>query len=198
MRSVLRNIFTTGGYSYRLILIIFLAGDICGALIANLCSSRLSGFFTDDSGSFYLNMFLTTSVNFTTLFTETLKMRLKLLCAVIVISFTGKKKILFLMLIYVLGLCGGVVISENTLYYMQTEHFAKEFLGMFLYAVSVMPHYIMYGAAIAVMYARCIRKDAPAKLFAVCVIICTAMFAAGALSESFISPRLMKLILKSL
>jgi hypothetical protein len=178
------------------VVIVVILGSAAGAVIVGLCPALFEDFFLDESGNFYLNMFLTTSVNSGVLFRNTTKVRLELLLVVSFISFTRPKKVFFLILMFVLGLCGGTVISENTIYYIGTGHFAGKYIGMLVYLVSVLPQYLFYGVALLIIYRYCIKKDAPAGRLAAYIAVCAVIFLAGTFFESYFSPNMLKWILK--
>ncbi len=90
------------------------------------------------------------------------------------------------------------MISENTIYYMQTQCFAKEYIGMLVYVFSILPQYIVYTIAILILYRYCIKKEAPTKQLVIYIIICSAIFTVGAFCEAYVCPLLIKWILSKL
>lgn len=70
-----------------------------------------------------------------------------------------------------------------------------EYIGMFVYVVSVIPQYIFYGAAVLIIYSSCIRRNAAVRTALLCVAVCTVLVVMGATAEAYISPWLLKRLL---
>ncbi len=198
MPRILRNELSKDNMLDGFIILIMLAGCIAGAVIVNLNPAIFNEIFFDEDGSFYLNMFLTTSVDSKILLKNTARIRLEFMMFLAMVSFTRLRKAFFSIVVFILGMCGGIMISENTIYYIQTQHFASEYIGVLVYAFSVMPQYILYGIAIFILYRYCIKKEAPTKQLVIYIIICSAIFTVGAFCEAYICPLLVKWILSKL
>ncbi len=198
MPRILRSELSKDNMLDGFIILIMLAGCLAGAVMVNLNPAIFNKMFINEDGNFYLNMFLTTSVDSRILLKNTARIRLEFMMFLAMVSFTKLRKAFFSIVVFILGMCGGIMISENTIYYMQTEHFAKEYIGMAVYAFSVMPQYILYGIAIFILYRYCIKKEAPTKQLFTYIIICSAVFLAGAFCEAYICPLLLRWILRRL
>ena len=180
------------------IILILLTGCIAGAVMVNLNPAVFNEMFANEDGSFYLNMFLTTSLDSKVLLKNTARIRLEFMMFLAMVSFTKLRKILFSIVVFMLGMCGGIMISENTIYYMQTQCFAKEYIGMLVYVFSILPQYIVYTIAILILYKYCIKKEAPTKQLVIYIVICGAIFTVGAFCEAYVCPLLVKWILSKL
>lgn len=190
IRLRLGNVITAD----TLMIVCLLAGSVLGACIVASPNDVYDRYFFDD-GVFYLNMFLTTDIDMKVLLISTLKARLKVLSFLILGAFTRVKRGLYCLFMMLAGVSGGMLIGTNTLYYMQKDCFASEYIGMLIYVVSVIPHFIFYGAAVLNIYSSCIRRNATVRTALLCVAVCTALVVAGAAAEAYISPLLLKRLL---
>lgn len=181
-----------------LIIIILLIGSFGGALLVNLNPAFFEHIFFNEDGSFYFNIFLTTSVDSKIMLKNIIETRLKFLFFLAMSMLTRLKLVFFIFIILVLGVCGGVMISENTLYFVGTDCFAKEYIGMVVYVFSMLPQFIFYFPAIYIIYRYCIKKESPPRQFITYLIICVILFAAGAFCEAYASPLFIKWLLKKL
>ncbi len=198
MTRIIRSELSKDDMLDGFIILILLTGCIAGAVMVNLNPAVFNEMFANEDGSFYLNMFLTTSVDSKVLLKNTARIRLEFLMFLAMVSFTKLRKILFSIVVFILGMCGGIMISENTIYYMQTQCFAKEYIGMLVYVFSILPQYIVYTIAILILYRYCIKKEAPTKQLVIYIIICGAIFTVGAFCEAYVCPLLIKWILSKL
>ncbi len=198
MTRIIRSELSKDDMLDGFIILILLTGCIAGAVMVNLNPAVFNEMFANEDGSFYLNMFLTTSVDSKVLLKNTARIRLEFLMFLAMVSFTKLRKILFSIVVFILGMCGGIMISENTIYYMQTQCFAKEYIGMLVYVFSILPQYIVYTIAILILYRYCIKKEAPTKQLVIYIIICSAIFTVGAFCEAYVCPLLIKWILSKL
>ncbi len=198
MTRIIRSELSKDDMLDGFIILILLTGCIAGAVIVNLNPAVFNEMFANEDGSFYLNMFLTTSVDSKVLLKNTARIRLEFMMFLAMVSFTKLRKILFSIVVFMLGMCGGIMISENTIYYMQTQCFAKEYIGMLVYVFSILPQYIVYTIAILILYKYCIKKEAPTKQLVIYIVICGAIFTVGAFCEAYVCPLLVKWILSKL
>lgn len=198
MTRIIRSELSKDDMLDGFIILILLTGCIAGAVMVNLNPAVFNEMFANEDGSFYLNMFLTTSVDSKVLLKNTARIRLEFMMFLAMVSFTKLRKILFSIVVFMLGMCGGIMISENTIYYMQTQCFAKEYIGMLVYVFSILPQYIVYTIAILILYRYCIKKEAPTKQLVIYIIICGAIFTVGAFCEAYVCPLLVKWILSKL
>lgn len=198
MTRIIRSELSKDDMLDGFIILILLTGCIAGAVMVNLNPAVFNEMFANEDGSFYLNMFLTTSVDSKVLLKNTARIRLEFMLFLAMVSFTKLRKILFSIVVFMLGMCGGIMISENTIYYMQTQCFAKEYIGMLVYVFSILPQYIVYTIAILILYRYCIKKEAPTKQLVIYIIICGAIFTVGAFCEAYVCPLLIKWILSKL
>lgn len=198
MTRIIRSELSKDDMLDGFIILILLTGCIAGAVMVNLNPAVFNEMFANEDGSFYLNMFLTTSVDSKVLLKNTARIRLEFMMFLAMVSFTKLRKILFSIVVFILGMCGGIMISENTIYYMQTQCFAKEYIGMLVYVFSILPQYIVYTIAILILYRYCIKKEAPTKQLVIYIIICSAIFTVGAFCEAYVCPLLIKWILSKL
>ena len=198
MTRIIRSELSKDDMLDGFIILILLTGCIAGAVMVNLNPAVFNEMFANEDGSFYLNMFLTTSVDSKVLLKNTARIRLEFMMFLAMVSFTKLRKILFSIVVFMLGMCGGIMISENTIYYIQTQCFAKEYIGMLVYVFSVLPQYIVYTIAILILYKYCIKKEAPTKQLVIYIVICGAIFTVGAFCEAYVCPLLVKWILSKL
>lgn len=198
MTRIIRSELSKDDMLDGFIILILLTGCIAGAVMVNLNPAVFNEMFANEDGSFYLNMFLTTSLDSKVLLKNTARIRLEFMMFLAMVSFTKLRKILFSIVVFMLGMCGGIMISENTIYYMQTQCFAKEYIGMLVYVFSILPQYIVYTIAILILYKYCIKKEAPTKQLVIYIVICGAIFTVGAFCEAYVCPLLVKWILSKL
>ena len=181
--------------SIGIIMVSFLLlGSLAGALMSNLCGEIFESHFIKD-GSFYLNVFITTDLDTKILIKNILKTRLEFFFCIIIVLLTRIKEGLFSVILFVVGFCGGVLISENTLHYIYLDCFANEYIGVLVYIASITPQYLFYCLAIYILYKFCIKKNETAKHIIIVTIIAALLFIAGALCEACINPYIMKIIL---
>ena len=106
MPRILRSELSKDNMLDGFIILIMLAGCLAGAVMVNLNPAIFNKMFINEDGSFYLNMFLTTSVDSRILLKNTARIRLEFMMFLAMVSFTKLRKAFFSIVVFILGMCG--------------------------------------------------------------------------------------------
>mgnify|MGYP002518916997 CR=1 FL=1 len=163
--------------------IVILLGIIAGALLANLVIDNI----TDKIGIFnneFKNEIMNVNLDRILYLKYILKLRLKEYLCLMLVTFTPAAMVgIYFLMLYV-GISCGLMISVCVM--------NMGIKGMFIYAVSLMPQYIIYAITVFFIVSYIEKRQFNMKKTVIMIVISFAFLIMGALYEAYISPVLIR------
>lgn len=174
----------------RFLIVLFL-GIISGTLFANFLGTK----HISDWGIFdvaYMEKYSTITIDYPKLWQYVAEDRLRDIIFLCIISLTAISISIFMLYLFYIGIGIGLVISMATMQY--------GIFGLWIYVVSIFPHYIFYGLALYLIGKNLTKKSnfhvkKDNYRLAMYIFISFLLVLIGSCTEAFINPGFMKNII---
>lgn len=167
--------------------IVILAGVVAGTLLANLAIDNVTdkiGIFNPD----FKNAFANVNLDGTLYLRYIFAMRLKEYIGLWLVLLTPAAIAGIYVFMAVVGVSTGMMVSVSVM--------NMGVKGMFIYAVSLLPQYIIYAAAVFFIVSYIEKRHITMKKTTVAIIISFLFLITGTLYETYISPVLIGKLLE--